>query len=287
MNECKCCNQSNSKKFLVSQDFNYKIDTEKFIYNKCLSCGNIYLTNIPSNLNKYYENNYIPYNSNKNKIQKKILDKKIKIITKLNKNKILEIGPGSGEICKQLQKLNYDVSVFDINDFVFDDLKKNNIKTFKVDFDEINSNKINSKYDLILCYHVIEHLKDPKKFFKNIDHLLNDNGYLILTTPNSKSLSFYLFKKYWYHLDAPRHLNILDIEILNIIKQKLKILQIIKKDYESYHVSKIGWETSAYYCFKSNKMLIFSYLIKLFKIPLTLLELMLGRPAQVTIILKK
>jgi len=287
MYECKCCNELNSNKFLVSHDYNYKIDNKEYIYNKCISCENIYLTNVPENLTKYYEHNYLPYKIIQNKEDKKILDKKIEKILKLNKKNILEIGPGNGELSKKLKDLNFDVTVFDFNDGMFSDLNKKQIRTFKVDFDKIDTVNSIFKYDLIICYHVIEHLKNPRNFFKNINNLLNDNGYVILTTPNSKSLSFKIFKKYWYHLDAPRHLNILNIKIIKRIKLNLKIVDVINKDHESFHVSKIGWETSAFYCFKDKKMIIFSYLIKLLKIPLTLLELCLGKSSQLTVILKK
>ena len=287
MYECKCCNQLKSKEILISQDYNYKTDNKKYLYNKCISCGNIYLTNIPENLSRYYECNYLPYKSHQSKEDKKILDKKIEIILRLNKKNILEIGPGNGEISKKLKDLNIDITVFDFNDVMFNELNKKNIKTFKVDFDRIDAVNKTFKYDLIICYHVIEHLRNPKNFFKNINDLLSEEGYLILTTPNSKSLSFKFFKKYWYHLDAPRHLNILNIEIIKKLKLNLKIIDIINKDYESFHVSKIGWETSAFYCFKDKKMIIFSYLIKLLKIPLTLFELMLGKSSQFTLILKK
>ena len=51
-------------------------------------------------------------------------------------------------------------------------------------------------------------------------------------------------------------------KILREISSNLKIMRLINKDYEAFHVGKIGWETSAFYCFK-KKMLIFSYIIKL------------------------
>ena len=63
-------------------------------------------------------------------------------------------------------------------------------------------------------------------------------------------------------------------------------MRLINKDYEAFHVGKIGWETSAFYCFK-KKMLIFSYIIKLLKVPLSLIEILLGKSSQFTIIFKK
>ena len=43
------------------------------------------------------------------------------------------------------------------------------------------------KYDLITCTEVIEHLYNSKKLLKDCYNLLNDNGILIITTPNNQN----------------------------------------------------------------------------------------------------
>jgi 2-polyprenyl-3-methyl-5-hydroxy-6-metoxy-1,4-benzoquinol methylase len=43
-------------------------------------------------------------------------------------------------------------------------------------------------YDLVTAIEVLEHLENPGQFLTQVAHLLNDNGQLLLTTPNVHSV---------------------------------------------------------------------------------------------------
>ncbi len=59
----------------------------------------------------------------------------------------------------------------------------NNINYKCIDLD---AESIIEKYDGIVCFETLEHLKYPKKFLNNLYDILNDNGFIILSIPNSK-----------------------------------------------------------------------------------------------------
>lgn len=63
-------------------------------------------------------------------------------------------------------------------------------------------------FDLITMNHVFEHVNDPRATLIEACRILRLGGTLIITTPNAKSLIRLLFGKYWFQLDAPRHLQI-------------------------------------------------------------------------------
>lgn len=63
-------------------------------------------------------------------------------------------------------------------------------------------------YDIITLWHVFEHLAEPNVALENLHALLKPGGRLIISTPNTQSLAARLGKKYWYHLDVPRHLHL-------------------------------------------------------------------------------
>jgi SAM-dependent methyltransferase len=60
-------------------------------------------------------------------------------------------------------------------------------------------------FDVIMFYHVIEHLENPKKELKILYKILKRNGVLIVGTPNVQSLAGRIFKKN-FRLFAPGHL---------------------------------------------------------------------------------
>ncbi|MEK6916970.1 MAG: class I SAM-dependent methyltransferase [Nanoarchaeota archaeon] len=74
----------------------------------------------------------------------------------------------------------------------------------------INSTIHNSKlpkrsFDVITMNHVFEHSDTPFTDIKKIKTYLKHSGTLILATPNTRSLAFKLFGKYWVQVSAPWH----------------------------------------------------------------------------------
>ena len=59
-------------------------------------------------------------------------------------------------------------------------------------------------FDVIMFYHVIEHLKNPPEAIKLIKKVLKKNGILILGTPNVESVVAKIFKGNYRHF-IPAH----------------------------------------------------------------------------------
>lgn len=51
-------------------------------------------------------------------------------------------------------------------------------------------------FDFIFCWHVIEHVPNPKKALKEINRVLKTGGVLILGVPNEKTVTNLLFKPF-------------------------------------------------------------------------------------------
>jgi SAM-dependent methyltransferase len=64
------------------------------------------------------------------------------------------------------------------------------------------------KYGAIVSNHVIEHLHDPAAMVRRCRDLLEDNGKLVIITPNICSFGSRLFGKNWRGLEPPRHIQI-------------------------------------------------------------------------------
>jgi 2-polyprenyl-3-methyl-5-hydroxy-6-metoxy-1,4-benzoquinol methylase len=61
-------------------------------------------------------------------------------------------------------------------------VKLNNMGYNIVHYNNLN---ISNRFDMILMLDVIEHVDNPVKFIKDYEPFLNDNGKIIITTPNS------------------------------------------------------------------------------------------------------
>jgi len=61
-------------------------------------------------------------------------------------------------------------------------------------------------FDIIVLWHVLEHLNNPKETLAKARDLLDNSGSLFISVPNFGSNQSRLFNNHWFHLDLPRHL---------------------------------------------------------------------------------
>jgi SAM-dependent methyltransferase len=61
-------------------------------------------------------------------------------------------------------------------------------------------------FDLITMWHVLEHVADPLDTLGRLRPWLRADGLLAVCVPNIQSLQARVFGRFWFHLDAPRHL---------------------------------------------------------------------------------
>jgi len=58
---------------------------------------------------------------------------------------------------------------------------------------DIEKDNFSEKFDIVVCSEVLEHLHEPKLAINKIYKTINNGGYLLLSTPNSKNLIKYPF----------------------------------------------------------------------------------------------
>jgi SAM-dependent methyltransferase len=63
-----------------------------------------------------------------------------------------------------------------------------------------------ASFDAITCFHVFEHLYEPKEVLAKVALWLKPGGIFYTMMPNIESAGANIFKSYWYALELPRHL---------------------------------------------------------------------------------
>lgn len=120
-------------------------------------------------------------------------------IKKGDGRKLHELGSSLGYFSKIFKDRGFDVSGSDISSFIVGKAGKiqNDIKFFKFD---VEKDKTDKKYDFIVAFEVLEHLKNPEKSLKNIKQMLNKGGIFVFSTPFPTKRS----------LADPTHINVHD-----------------------------------------------------------------------------
>lgn len=61
-------------------------------------------------------------------------------------------------------------------------------------------------FDVITCFHVFEHMYQPKAVLEKVSEWLKPGGIFYVLVPNIDSAGAHIFQSYWYALELPRHL---------------------------------------------------------------------------------
>jgi SAM-dependent methyltransferase len=61
-------------------------------------------------------------------------------------------------------------------------------------------------FDAITCFHVFEHMFQPREVLARVREWLKPGGVFYTMMPNIDSAGSRIFKSYWYALELPRHL---------------------------------------------------------------------------------
>lgn len=119
---------------------------------------------------------------------------------------ILEIG-GSGHLLNLLKKINKRVrctAVVDLNPSLQVVAHSYGHDFYCGKFEDISFPS--SSFNIALAYNLIEHVESPVDFLRRMYDILEDDGLVVLQTPNWKCLDSKIFKShYWAGLHCPRH----------------------------------------------------------------------------------
>lgn len=142
----------------------------------------------------------------------------------------LDVGCVGGQFLYEMKRLNPTGEYYGVEPGNFDekDVKGYDLKIFKGGLKE--ACYPDNYFDVITMNHVFEHIHNPSETMKELKRMLKIDGTLIISVPNYRSLTYKLFGKYWYHLDAPRHLFIYSGETLKRYADKFN-LKIVKIRY--------------------------------------------------------
>ena len=114
----------------------------------------------------------------------------MKRFQKINNLKILEVGFGNGSFINWCESQKYNIFGYEIDKNFYESAKK---KYKNIYFGERNSIRktINERFDLIVLFDVIEHVKknDLINFLSDIKEALDINGKILLRFPNGSSLA--------------------------------------------------------------------------------------------------
>lgn len=132
------------------------------------------------------------------------LKTKISLINSLqpNRGKLLDIGAGTGDFLSTAKASGWETVGFEPSD------KARAIASAKnVSFVSDTSELLDSNFDAITMWHVLEHVPDVPAQISELKRLLKPSGVIIIAVPNFKSFDAQHYGEFWAAYDVPRHLS--------------------------------------------------------------------------------
>lgn len=248
---CPYCH-TESPLYFQSRDYNRNITQETFDHYHCPQCGLIFIAPVPANLANYYPETYhfVPESAAYLEAGSEPERYKIEIVQRFSgKGRLLEIGPSYGSFTYLAKKAGFEVEAIEMNARCCRFLNE------VVGVCAINSNdpidalQHLEPYDVIALWHVIEHLPDPWAMLDAICANLKSGGIVVLAAPNPDAFQFHLMGRYWPHVDAPRHLTLIPMELL---AGKLQALGMKAELITTTDKGSLGWNTFGWEFFFTN-----------------------------------
>ncbi|MEJ6547583.1 MAG: class I SAM-dependent methyltransferase [Flavobacteriaceae bacterium] len=187
---------------------------------------------LPRNLATYYsENSYISHQKNFSSFTEKIysvaknyqLKKKTALLEKhlVGSKKVLDFGAGTGSLVSYLRNNKWHALGVEPSENARAIALENNC-VLHSSLEDIP----NQQFNVIMLWHVLEHLPDYSEKIDELMTFLNPGGHLVLALPNFKSWDARHYKMHWAAFDVPRHLwHFSKIAIQQLAKDKGLVLE--------------------------------------------------------------
>lgn len=264
MANCVYCKaNSSSLKYTITDIFEDNYDLVE-----CKVCKTSFLNPFPTSqqLKRAYSDDYYgegdkKFNSTVEKAVDFFRQRNAKKMAKAfgGKGAVLDVGCGNGSFLVNLSKHgNFDLFGVELPGKSAD--RAISTQKIKIHLGELkNGLYAENKFDAISFIHVFEHLANPKEILEIVSEIIKPGGSLLIEFPNIDSFQANFFKKNWFHLDPPRHLNFFKPKPF-VAELKKFGFTCIHESYQSTQFSPFGVQQSILNSIGIKKDLLYEYL---------------------------
>jgi len=290
--KCSYC-QTEAPLYFQSKDYNRKVTNKIFNHYRCPKCELIFIHPTPDDLGKYYVSSYHTIPDSLAAVEKgaKTERFKIEIVQRFcRQGRLLEIGPSHGSFSYLAKQAGFQVEAIEMDPacclFLNDVVGVHAIQSN----DPAQGLLQVGPCDVIALWHVIEHLPNPWKTLEAAFKNLKPGGILVLAAPNPDALQFHIMGRFWPHVDAPRHVMLFPMKVLEekMVRLGMQVELVTTTDRGGFGWNIFGWEfffgnLSSQY-FISRALRFVGQLVGLFLIPLERRE---GKGSAYTMVFRK
>ena len=223
---CPHCGAGDAEPLWTGREHEYDNTTdEPFTFVRCRACGLVRLSPRPdvTELGRIYPPEYYAYNlvaassSFTERMKRRMYQQRFVSLTehmgKAGAIRVLDVGCADGRLLDWYRESPAGERI-ETHGIEMDEaaaaLARERGHRVVADRFEVDTELEAATFDLILAYHVIEHVADPEAFARRAAELLAPGGLLVVTTPNWDSRDARRLRGHWGGNHFPRHWTLYD-----------------------------------------------------------------------------
>jgi SAM-dependent methyltransferase len=188
------------------------ITGERFVVGYCPDCKLHVTSPVPpeERLSDYYPSGYYGSGRRFGGVIEMLLDglynyRAVQIEHNQRPGKVLDIGCGRGLLLNKLRERGWDPVGTELSEEAASHARD----TLGLPIETRPLGEIgfpDNEFDLVIVWHVLEHVYSPRAMLKEVGRILKPGGTLLVAVPNFGSWEARWSRRHWFHLDVPRHL---------------------------------------------------------------------------------
>lgn len=206
--DCPGCGADSARQLLWAPD---RFNGRKHLYQlvRCGACGLVRLVDPPSpqEMPFHYGQGYHKAIENAGETGLTLRWKRHRntVLSLKPQGAILDIGCSSGAFLRTLKDGRWRLHGVEISE---EEAERARVSAGAEVFvgDPLDAPFEPESFDVITCFHLLEHVHRPVELLKRVRTWLKPGGFFYVILPNIDSWEARIFRSYWYGLELPRHL---------------------------------------------------------------------------------
>lgn len=203
---CPCCSATHCSPFLAAPD---RFHGRQHMYPlvRCNSCSLVWLLSPPppAEMGQHYGPDYDRAISGAGQDSRFWAGRRDTILSYKQGGSLLDLGCNAGGFLSSMAGPSWKLFGIEMSEDAARQAKAScGAEVFVGDI--LDASFPAASFDAITCFHVFEHLYQPKEVLAKVYEWLKPGGIFYTMMPNIDSAAGRVFGSYWYALELPRHL---------------------------------------------------------------------------------
>ena len=192
-------------------------DKGGFDWLRCLDCGTLYVSTLPTAASRMHYETGGYYNDENLSVPGFVTRRLEEIVNSFapyrQTNRLLDVGCGAGTLLSVAKQAGWDAEGVELSGPTAEHLKKQGLNVFAGELAQAKFR--DAHFDVVTAAELIEHVPDPSGLVAEVARIVRPGGIFWATTPHSHGASSRVLKLKWSVVSPPEHLHLFSVRGLS------------------------------------------------------------------------